>query len=320
MGMIFALAAACLFATVNILVRLASRRGSLDDCWLLTVLFNAVVFSSVLAITALRREVPSLHPVGLVAFAGAGIATTFAGRRLLFASVRAIGPGRSLPFKVSAPVFSIALGYLFFREAITPGLVVGTVAVGIGLWVLSVEIIHQEHLRRLARYAAMEASEGGMTQAISGGSVDPDRHWYSRGVFLGVLSGACFGGGYFLRKLGLLQIPSELVGATIGSLVALAGATSVRTVARRRGRLTAFSLRRLPWEFWASGALLSVALLAQFAALRLAPVSRVSVVGAAEVLLTIAGAAMFVEDEHLTLRVIGSAVLVFSGVALVVLR
>lgn len=319
MGIAIAIVASGLFAAVNVLVRLAGRRGSIEDCWLLTVLFNAVVFTSLLAVLAVRGEVPLLRPAGLLAFAGAGVATTFAGRWLLFVSVRDLGPGRSLPFKVSAPVFSITLAYLFFHEAVTSGLVIGTLAVGVGLWVLSGEILHQEHMRRLARYAAMESSEGAVTPPISGGGV-PRRGWYSRGVAVALLSGACFGAGYFLRKVGLMQIPSEPVGVTIGSLVALMGATSVRTVTRRRGQTMPFSLRRLPWEFWASGVLLSIAVFMQFAALRLAPVSRVSVVMASEVLLTIAGAAIFVEDERLTLRVIGSGVLVFSGVALVVLR
>jgi len=320
MGIAFALLGASLFAAVNVLVRLAGRRGSTEDGWLLTVLMNAVVFSAVLAVLALRRALPPLEPAGLIAFAGAGVATTFAGRWLLFASVRAIGPGRSLPFKVSSPLFSIALAYLFFRETITAGLVLGTAAVGTGLWLLSREILRQEGLRRLAPLTAVEAGGGGVLPPVAGAATGVDPQGYRRGVILALLSGGCFGSGHFLRKLGLLRLPSEPVGVTIGTLVALLGALSVRTIAQRRGRVPRFSLAGLPWEFWVSGALLSLAVFVQFAALRLAPVSRVSVIMASESLLTIAGAALFVRDERLTLRAVGSAVLVFGGVALVVLR
>lgn len=326
MGVVLALAGTGLYALTNVLVRRASRQGGLADGYLLTVLFNALTFGAVLAWMQLAGMLPPLRPGGLASFVAAGLATTFLGRRLLFSALACLGPARSLPFKVTSPVFTALLAALFLHEPLSPALLGGIAAVAVGLWLLSREQVQQE-----------EAQE---EPVLPRGAAPHRRPLWSdpvarKGALLAFLSGASFGTGHFFRKLGLLEIPSEWVGVAVGAWVALAAGwlTSRPTRSHPAGssrpsdpsypdgsrpRRPPWRLAGLPREYWVGGVCTTLAMLLQFASVRMMPVSTVSVVFASEPLWSMAAARLLLEDEVLTWRVVFSAALVVTGIAVVI--
>lgn len=327
MGVVLALAGTGLYALTNVLVRRASRQGGLGDGYLLTVLFNALTFGAVLFWMQLAGMLPPLRPGGLASFVAAGLATTFLGRRLLFSALACLGPARSLPFKVTSPVFTAILAALFLQEPLSPALLGGIAAVAVGLWLLSREQVQHEQ---------EEAQE----EPVPHGAAPHRRPMWSdpvarKGALLAFLSGASFGTGHFFRKLGLLEIPSEWVGVAVGAWVALAAGWLTSRPPRshpsassrpsdpsypdggRPGRRPR-RLAGLPWEYWAGGVCTTLAMLLQFASVRMMPVSTVSVVFASEPLWSMAAARLLLEDEVLTWRVVFSAVLVVAGIAVVI--
>ena len=326
MGALLALAGTALYATTNVLVRRASRRGWVGDGYLLTVAFNAVAVALALAWVAAAGGLPPLAPAGLLAFAGAGLTTTFLGRRLLFASLALIGPARSLPFKVTAPIFTVLLACLFLGEPLSGALLVGIAAVAAGLWLLSRDRVEQS-LRHTAVTVARHPEGAEPSSAPAGPAgrpPTPARLWSDpvtrRGAALALLSGASFGVGHFLRKVGLLGVPSELVGIAVGAWVALGAGWLLRMVEGPPPSPPGRSgLRRVaPWEFWAGGLFTTLGLLLQFTALRHMPVSTASVIFASEPLLSLGVGLFLLNDELPTWRAALSAVLVFGGIAVVV--
>ena len=325
MGVVLALAGTGLYALTNVLVRRASRQGGLGDGYLLTVLFNALTFGAVLTWMQLAGMLPPLRPGGLASFVAAGLATTFLGRRLLFSALACLGPARSLPFKVTSPVFTAVLAAVFLQESLSPALLGGIAAVAVGLWLLSREQVQQEEAQ------GEPSPHGAATQRRPLWS-DPVAR---KGALLAFLSGASFGTGHFFRKLGLLEIPSEWVGVAVGAWVALAAGWLTSRPPRShpsgsprpsdpsyadgsRLRRPLQGLASLPWEYWAGGVCTTLAMLLQFASVRMMPVSTVSVVFASEPLWSMAAARLLLEDEVLTWRVVFSAVLVVAGIAVVI--
>lgn len=312
-----------MYSTTNVLIRLGGRRAAADDGFLITVLMNAVVLGPWTLWLATQGVLPPLGVPGLVAFAAAGVATTFLGRWLLFASLSIVGPARSLPFKVTSPVFSILLAHLFLQERLSPGLLAGTAAVAGGLWLLSRDMVAKEQAMLREAMVVASGAPGGADGPQQPHPRDPpvrEAGAYRKGAVLALLSGASFGTGHFLRKLGLHYIPSEYVGTAVGAVVALTGALGVRSLRHPRpNREVLPHLQRQPWEFWLGGVMTTLALWMQFSALRLAPVSTVAVVMATEPLITMAIAAGVLADERLTWRTLVSAGMVVGGVVAVII-
>ena len=316
MGVLVALAGTALYGTTNVLVRRGSRHGLVGDGYLLTVLFNALTFGVALAWLAAAGQLPPLNVAGLLAFAGAGLTTTFLGRRLQYAALAIIGPARAIPFKVTSPIFTVLLAHLFLGETLSAGLVLGVAAVATGLWLLSRE--------RVDEAVRQTAAAGAQAEGLGEKAADQPRWlWtdpaFRKGAALALLSGASFGVGHFLRKLGVLEIPSEFAGVAVGSWVALGAGWLARMV--EGPRTPAPSAARpgwLPWEFWMAGTFTTLAVFLQFVAVRLMPVSTVSVIFASEPLMSIAAARFLLHDEVLTRRAIVSAALVFGGIAVVI--
>lgn len=323
-GLLAALASTALYGTVDVLVRRGSRHGSVGDGFALTVLFNALAFGGALAWLAAAGQVPPLNASGLLAFAGAGLATVFLGRRCLFGALALIGPARSLPFSVTSPIFSVLLAYLFLGEALSADLLTGISAVGAGLWVLSRDRI--EEAVKAPAVAATQADRPAGRPPVQ----RPQPLWADpvsrKGVMLALLSGASFGTGHFLRKLGLFHIPSEVTGTAVGAWVAVVASWLLRAPGSPRAGgshsvlSTGARMTSLPWEFWVGAVLTTLALFLQYAALRMMPVSTASVIFAAEPLMSLGAALFLLRDEIPSWRAVVSAVLVFGGLAIVVTR
>jgi uncharacterized membrane protein len=140
------------------------------------------------------------------------------------------------------------------------------------------------------------------------------------GIVLALLSTLVLATGHALRKVGMDLMPDALLAATIGSWTAF-GAFLGAAAARRRVRSgfgSVFVRARRP--FWVAGLMSCIGQLAMFAALDVAPVSVVSVVGGSEAILTVLFAAVVLgRGELITRWVVLPAILVFLGSAIIAL-
>lgn len=115
-------------------------------------------------------------------------------------------------------------------------------------------------------------------------------------------------------------MPNALLGATVGSWVALAFLLTTPVIRGDLSEKLRVSFATFRPYFWLAGIGTIVGQLGFFLAITFAPVSHVSVIAASETLLTILLAAIFLRNsENVTSRITAAAVAVFTGAALVAL-
>ena len=307
-----AILAATGFGLANIFIRMGMRSAVKDNGVGTTIMINFVLFGVLLLILGLLGKVPFLDTWGLVAFVAAGLMTTLMGRITQYASTRLIGPSRAATFKVASPIITVILSIAFLHETINFGMFWGIALVLFGLWLLSMESQRQTPAQQ-------------ETAATSGGTaIQQSSAMIKQGLLLGALSASCFGAGRVLRKTGLLYIPSPVVGAFIGSTVAMITITLLQ--AYQQGQFSAKSgdwrrwMPHLSLPFLLAGLATAVGQLSNFGALYFTQVSVAGILVSTEPLMTLLLSWIFLRSEEaINLRIIGITGLVFAGVAVIIL-
>src|SRR5258706_10852081 len=117
MGVALALAAMLGFAVNILLTRYAVARMPVSAGFFVVLATN-IVFPAVLySVEHVVRPAPLVWDwKGVGLFAAAGIVGTFLGRRLLFDTVRWLGPSRASVFHSSAPAFALLGAWLLAGE------------------------------------------------------------------------------------------------------------------------------------------------------------------------------------------------------------
>jgi drug/metabolite transporter (DMT)-like permease len=129
-------------------------------------------------------------------FAVAGVVGTFLGRRLLFETVRLLGPSRASVFHSSAPAFALLGAWLLAGERLGAYDLALVAVVWLGLW---------------------------FTQARPGiGSPQVASEVWRKGMIAGLLTVAGFGFGNVLRGLAMREWSEALLGTVLATLAALA--------------------------------------------------------------------------------------------------
>ncbi len=95
MGVAFAFVSAIGFSLTNIFIRKGIRPGDADNGLLITLVFNVVVLSTIVAVLGLSGNLPAFNVVGFLWFVAAGFLATFLGRNTLFAGIRHVGASRA---------------------------------------------------------------------------------------------------------------------------------------------------------------------------------------------------------------------------------
>jgi len=316
LGILFAILAAAGFGgTVN-LMQLGLRSGKVraDD----GMLVNLVAASVALVLASLLWGL--LQPVifearGLLFFVAAGLMAPLFGRGSTFLAVARIGSTRTSSLGVSESLFAAPLAYLFLGQHITPLSAAGIVVVALGTvlfinesrrYVPCGEVDHDA----VVVTVPVEPGEDACTPAVAARTA-------AIGVAFGLAAGFFFSMAGIFRQVGVDAIPSALLGATVGTLVALVVMT-LNAVRRRRVHLFYRMPRRERAAFALSGIVASMGQVFFFAALdSQASVAVSTALKNTAPLFTFAFATAFMaRGERLSLRLGLLVLIVAAGAAL----
>lgn len=288
--MLFALLSAAVYALMNIFVRRGQARRPPDGGVLMTVVINAIMLSVLVAGLAVAGLIPPLVLEGLAVFVVAGLLTTYLGRWFQFQSMRHIGAARATSYRITSPIFSTALAMLVLGERLGPGPLFGAAVAVAGVWTF--------------------------TRANVGAGFATNR----TGIGLAFLAAGAFGAGHFLRKFGLLYLPSPYLGAWIGSLVAIvAQVLQLRATGQIREAI-ATNLRPIEWNLVTAGVLSGIGMLSNYLAVFYAPVSLATALAATEPLFTVVFARWLLGDEKpLSRTALLGMLATIAGVAMILL-
>ncbi|HVC12627.1 MAG TPA: DMT family transporter [Burkholderiales bacterium] len=247
MGITLALASMLCFAANIMVSRSALARVPIELGFLVVLVVNVLLGGALFGIDLLLRRAPfAIRWEQAGWFALAGIVGTYLGRRMLYDTIRVLGPARSSVFHSSSPVFTLVAAWVLVGERLG-GYELGLMALVIsGLWITQLgagaATAHRpagETLRRGALYGVLTVSGFGVGNAIRGLAM---RGW-NEPVF-GTLLGASTA---LVAQLATTRdLPRKLAGlrrADRGGL-ALYAASGVVTVLGQMFLLAA--MRRMP--------------------------------------------------------------------------
>ncbi|SVC25839.1 uncharacterized protein METZ01_LOCUS278693, partial [marine metagenome] len=181
---IFAVLSGLFFALSSIYTRWGLERSNTGAAVLITALANVLVFWPLFLIFA---PVSSLSSWSVLVFVGAGALGPFLGRLLLFNGLERVGVSMATPLYNIQVLFAAIGGVIFFDEALTPFVGLGTVVLLGGVALLSLD--------------------------TSGGNKDRQRRLTDLAYPLA--SGFFFAASFMLRKWGLELTPEVFLGLAI---------------------------------------------------------------------------------------------------------
>jgi drug/metabolite transporter (DMT)-like permease len=196
MGIALALLAMFGFATNILLTRYAVARMPIDAGFFVVLATNIVFPAALFAVEISIRSAPfAWDAKGVGLFAIGGVVGTFLGRRLLFDTVRLLGPSRASVFHSSAPAFALLGAWLLADERLGAYELALVAMVWVGLW---------------------------FTQARTGASGPAlSREVLRKGTIAGILTVAGFGFGNVLRGLAMREWSEALLGTLVSTVAAL---------------------------------------------------------------------------------------------------
>lgn len=292
MGFVFGISAAIFFAGASVLVRIGQRYRTGDDGVLMTVFMNVLALG---AMALLFASMPPFDTAGIVALIIGGVIGTVMGRSTNLRAVRLIGPSRASAFITGTPVAAAVMGWIVLGEALTPVEVLGgALVVGGLLWLVSV--------RAGAR-------------GVTAGAV-PRRHY-----LIAAAAPMFFGTAFVIRKWGLQRFDSSIIGPLLGAAAAFAVLVLVDVARGTLKDRIAMNVTAVPWWFVGAGVATSLALFSQFTAFGYLPAWVVGILQATQGIWAILLSVVFLKgDERVDGALIGSVVLVVSGVVLIAVQ
>jgi drug/metabolite transporter (DMT)-like permease len=197
MGIALALLAMVAFATNILITRYAVLRLSVEAGFFIVLACNVAFSGAIYAAELSVRAAPfSWNWSGAAWFVVAGVVGTFLARRLLFETVRLVGPARASVFHSATPVFSLIAAWVLVNERLGGYEFALIAMVWAGLW-----LTHQPP-------AGAAAGEVPAAQL-------------RRGMLLGILTIAGFGVGNAIRGVGVREWSEPALGTLISSLAAV---------------------------------------------------------------------------------------------------
>lgn len=195
MGITLALLAMLAFATNILVTRYAVTRLAVEAGFFIVLAVNVAFAGAIYAVELAVRAAPfAWNWRGAAWFVAGGVVGTFLARRLLFDTVRLIGPARASVFHSATPVFSLLAAWVLVNERLGAYELLLMAAVWTGLW-----LTHAH----------------GHGAAAAGGSQ------LHKGMLFGILAIAGFGIGNAIRGVAVREWSEAALGTLISSVVAL---------------------------------------------------------------------------------------------------
>ncbi len=248
---------------------------------------------------------------GVIYFAVAGLLGPFAGRSLNFLAIQRVGATRTASLGMSESLFAAALAWMILGQTLSALTLVGVVVlvVGMGLFV-------NETGRTFRQVGAPLPVEGG------GVAIDTSLPTGTTavGTAIGLASGFLFSIAGIMRQLGIDLVPSAVLGAAVGTFVALL-VTLINVVRARQLRDVLRVEAREAVPLAMSGVLASAGMVCFFLALQLGGELAVSsALKNLTPLFTFALAALFLAHvERITARVGLLVAVVVAGAVIMTL-
>jgi len=137
LGPAYALLFSLLLGTASIFSRRGMETGSFRALLVISLAVGTAVF---VPITAVTTGFASTPVIGVVYAAIGAVIGSVAGRSLYFVGINYLGPGKSLSVSATSPLYGAVFAFFVLDETITPLVIVGTLAVVLGIVVLSKDI------------------------------------------------------------------------------------------------------------------------------------------------------------------------------------
>ena len=304
------------YGSAQFMTQLGLRHGRVRSAQ--AVLINLIAANLVLALAL--GVVWTLDPVdvqwrGVAYFAVAGLLGPFAGRSLNFMAIQRVGATRTASLGMSESLFAAALAWLVLGQTLSILTLVGMAVLVVGMALFVNET--GRAFRRADAMAPGESDRDDMETAPAAGRISVGKikvGLIAMGVGLALSSGLFFSFAGIMRQLGINLIPSAVLGAAVGSFVALA-VTLLNVI--RAGQLRGvFQVRsRDAAPLAASGVLASAGMVCFFLALQLGGELAVSTaLKNLTPLFTFALSALFIAHlERITVRLGFLVALVVAG-------
>jgi drug/metabolite transporter (DMT)-like permease len=298
------------FALMTVLVAKGIKAGG-GDPLVVTLACNLVLLTPLTVILAMTGGVAVVNGAGIALFAAAGISNMLLARLSLFASIRRVGASRATAMKHLTPAFTLVLAIAFLHERLRSLALLGALLVVCALFMLLFDAF------ATARQTTTR-DEGSVPEYPQGMIAIPGRRVF--GLALGGTAALLLSIGQILRKTGVELMPQPIVGALIGAWAGAVVAAVALSARRGLTRVLGPNIRHPRPQFVLAGLAGTAAPILFLTALQYAPVSKVAVIGATEVILTVAFGTLLVGgDDTLTRRILLPAALVTGGVALIAL-
>jgi drug/metabolite transporter (DMT)-like permease len=297
MGIALALVSMLCFAANIVVSRYALARMPVELGFLVVLGVNVALGGALFGGELLARGTPfALHWGATAWFALAGLIGTYLGRRLLFDTIRLLGPARSSVFHSSSPVFTLIAAWFLVGEHLG-GYELALMALVIGgLWT---------------------------TQLGAGRAAAPRRpeETLRRGALYGVLTVSGFGVGNAIRGMAMRGWNEPIFGTLLGSSAALvAQLATTRGLAAKLGAVRRADRAGLAL-YAASGVVTVLGQVFLLAAMRRMPIALAALVSMTTPLVIFPlSVIVFRNREGLTAFSALGAGLVLAGIAMLALR
>ena len=135
-GIILAIIAASCWAWSAIFARLGLNTGIRASTGTMVSIISSFLLVGILAFALDFSDVLLLTPMALLWFALIGVVNYILGRQFNYASINRIGVVRASPLFSTSPLFAMILAVSFLGESINPAIVVGTLAIVTGIYLV----------------------------------------------------------------------------------------------------------------------------------------------------------------------------------------
>lgn len=285
-GLGYSLLFAAMVGTASLFSKRGLQEGSFEALLFVSLAIGTPIF---VVAAALTSGMADLSPVGVGFAAISGLFGSVLGRAFYFLGIEHIGPGKSLSINATSPLFVAVLSILFLEEAISAGILVGTVLIVLGVVGISAD-------------AKLETIRSGAPTSV---------------VLFPVLSAILVAVAVTFRKIALGYLDPIQVG-TVNMSVSLL--LVLPFVAYKFDAIRASNSRFAVKNYAIAGSIMGTGFIFYFLGLDELPANVFFPLIQTQPLFAVLLSAAFLgQVEIISYRTIGSAVVVVSGAVLVVL-